>query len=57
MLPDRPRIIPIKVRLVVLCTCSGIIQNGSTTASIRAGKYAPDGRTNLRKISSKRCAR
>ena len=57
ILPDRPRIIPIKVRLVVLCTWFGIIQNGSTTAGIKAGKYTPGGTTNLRKILGKRCAR
>ena len=37
-------------------TRTGVIQTGSTTAGIRAGKYTPDGTTNLRKILNKRCA-
>ena len=31
-------------------------QSGSATASIRVGKYTPNGTTNLRKILNKRCA-
>ena len=37
-------------------TRTGVIQTGSATAGIRAGKYTPDGTTNLRKILNKRCA-
>ena len=56
MLPNRPMIIPIKVRLDVQRTLAGIIQNGSATTGIRAGKYTPDGTTNFRKVLNKRCA-
>ena len=56
ILPDRPMVIPVEVRLDVQCTKTGIIQTGSATAGIRAGKYTPDGTTNLRKVLNKRCA-
>ena len=39
-----------------MCTLTGVTQTGSATAGIRAGKYTPDGTTNLRKILNKRCA-
>ena len=44
ILPDRPMIIPIKVRLIVWCTWSGVIQNGSATvARIIAGQIRDKG--------------
>ena len=49
-------IIPVKVCLDVQRTLAGVIQSGSGTAGIRAGKYTLDGTTNLRKVLNKRCA-
>ena len=49
-LPDIPRIMPVKVRQDASCTRTSIIQSGSATAGIRAGKYTPDGTINLNKI-------
>ena len=36
-------------------TKTGVSQSGSVIAGIRAGKYTPDGTTNL-KVLNKRCA-
>ena len=39
-----------------MCTLTSVTQTDSATAGIRAGKYTPDGTTNLRKILNKSCA-
>ena len=56
MLPDRPIIIPVEVRLNIQRNRTSVTQTDSATAVIRASKYTPDGTTNLRKILNKRCA-